>query len=132
MDKFCKRVTKISKNCHNAVVVGDVFGNLEKVLLIYQSVFVIGNNQPLIKAKNLIFRETFQNLNQLTEVNGIFFDLKHIMQLENLKEVWQRNDSKIFIEGNDPIERNFSKPLYETNWGCTSLQGNFHVWERMK
>lgn len=132
MDKFEKRLRKISKNTENALVVGSAFNSLEKILSIYKTVFVISEEQPSIKAKNLIYRENFDHLNLLSEINVIFFDLNTIAQLDLLKNFWQRYDSKIVIEGNDPIEREFSKPLYETGWGCTSLQGMFHVWERMK
>ena len=132
MDKFEKRLRKISKHTENALVVGSAFNSIEKILSIYSTVFVISEEQPTIKAKNLVYRENFDHLNLLGGINVIFFDLTTISQLDTLKHFWQRHNSKIVIEGNDPIGREFSKPLYETGWGCTSLQGMFHVWEKMK
>jgi hypothetical protein len=49
-----------------------------------------------------------------------------------VKDFWQRNNSKVIIEGDEPIGREFSKPLYDTGWGCTSKQRVFHVWEKLK
>lgn len=132
MDKFEKRLRKISQNTNNAIVLGKVFGNLEKILSIYGTVFIFGNEPPEIKAKNLVYKENFTNLNHITETGVIFFDLTKIHHLEDFKMFWQRNNSKIIIEGNDPIGREFSKPLYDTGWGCTGLHGSFHVWEKMK
>lgn len=132
MDKFEKRLHKISKNHNNAVVIGTVFGNLEMILSIYNTVFVLGENSLSIKAKNLVFRENIEKIDNLTEVDAIFFDLNKIDLLENFKVLWQRNESKVVVEGNDPIGREFSKPFYDTGWGCTSLQGNFHIWEKIK
>lgn len=132
MDKFEKRLRKLSKHANNAVVVGKAFGTLEKILSIYKTTFVIGVDTPPIKAKNLVYRENFQNLNSITEIGAIFFDRDTILHLDSLKDLWQRNNAVVIIEGNDPIERTFSKSLYDTGWGCTSLQGLFHVWEKIK
>jgi hypothetical protein len=132
MNKFQKRLRKLNKNQGNAVVIGTAFGNLENILEIYNTVFVIDENFSTVKAKNLVYKENFDNLNAITEVNAIFFDLSRIDRFEMVKEFWQRNNSKVIIEGDEPIGREFSKPLYDTGWGCTSKQGLFHVWEKLK
>ena len=132
MNKFQKRLHKLSKNQVNAVVIGSAFGNLENILEIYATVFVIDKNFPAVKAKNLVYKENFDYLNSITEVSAIFFDLNRLDQFEMVKDFWQRNKSKVIIEGDAPIEREFSKPLYDTGWGCTSKQGSFHIWEKLK
>ena len=132
MDKFEKRVIKSSKNTNNALVVGLGFENLEKILSIYNTVFVINETRPEVKARNLVYRENFQNLNFITEVDAIFLDLDKVSCLDELKDFWQRNKSVILIEGNDPIGREYSKPLYDTGWRCTNLHGSFHVWEQIQ
>ncbi len=132
MNKFQKRVQKISRPHENAVVVGDGFGYLPDILEIFNTVFILGGEKPELKAKNLVYKESYQNLNNITSVSAMFFNLKDIDKLDEFKSFWQRNDSVVIIEGDSPIEREFSKSLYATQWGCTSLQGFFHVWERLK
>jgi hypothetical protein len=132
MNKFQKRLRKLNKNQGNAVVIGTAFGNLENILEIYATVFVINEDFLTVKAKNLVYKENFDNLNAITEVSAIFFDLNRLDRFEMVKEFWRRNNSKVIIEGDEPIGREFSKPLYETGWGCTSKQGLFHVWEKLK
>jgi Icc-related predicted phosphoesterase len=132
MNKFQKRLCKLDKNQVNAVVIGGAFGNLENILEIYNTVFVIDENFPTVKAKNLVYKENFDHLNAITEASAIFFDLSRLDQFEMVKDFWQRNNSKVIIEGDEPIGREFSKPLYDTGWGCTSKQGVFHVWEKLK
>jgi urate oxidase len=131
MDKFEKRLKKLSNSYNNALVLGSAFGYLEKILSIYSTVFVI-NQVPAIKAKNLIYRENFDHLNNIIQVSAVFFDLNNLQYLDDLKDCWQKNNSIVVIEGNEPIGREFSKPLYESGWRCTSLQGFFHVWEKLK
>ena len=132
MAKFAKRLRKLSGYTENALVVGKAFGNLDQLLEIYTNVFVVDDDPPAAKARNLIYKENFDDLNVLTQVGAIFIDLDKIDKLEILEDFWQRHRSTIFVEGNDCILRHLSKPLFKTGWKCTSLQGIYHVWENIK
>jgi hypothetical protein len=132
MNKFQKRLSKISRKHTNALVIGKAFGYLAEIINIYASVFVIDENPVGLKAKNLIYRENIDRLSNITDVGAIFLDLNELDKLELLTTVWQTHSSKIFIEGEMAISREFSQPLYNTGWRCTSLQGIFHVWEQQK
>ena len=132
MAKFAKRLRKLSGYTENALVVGKAFGNLDQLLEIYTNVFVVDEDPPSAKARNLIYKENFNDLNVLTQVGAIFIDLDKIEKLEILEDFWQRHKSTIFVEGNDCILRHLSKPLFKTGWQCTSLQGIYHVWEKIK
>jgi hypothetical protein len=124
-----KKLRKLSKIHGNALVLGAAFGNIENIVTIYNTVFVIDENVPTARAKNLVYKENFNYLNAITEVSAIFVDLNRLDRFDAVKDFWQRNKSIIIIEGNEPIGREFSKPLYDTGWRCTSTQGHFHVWE---
>ena len=132
MTKFAKRLKKLSGYTENALVVGKAFGNLDQLLEIYTNVFVVDDDPPSAKARNLIYKENFDDLNVLTQVGAIFIDLDKIDKLDILEDFWQRHRSTIFVEGNDCILRHLSKPLFKTGWQCTSLQGIYHVWEQIK
>ena len=132
MAKFAKRLRKLSGYTENALVVGKAFGNLDQLLEIYTNVFVVDDDPPSAKARNLIYKENFDDLNVLTQVGAIFIDLDKIDKLDILEDFWQRHRSTIFVEGNDCILRHLSKPLFKTGWQCTSLQGIYHVWEQIK
>lgn len=132
MAKFAKRLRKLSGYTENALVVGKAFGNLDQLLEIYTNVFVVDDDPPAAKARNLIYKENFDDLNVLTQVGAIFIDLDKIDKLDILEDFWQRHKSTIFVEGNDCILRHLSKPLFKTGWQCTSLQGIYHVWEKIK
>lgn len=132
MSKFVKRLLKYTPRVENALVIGTAFGQLPEILATYKTVFVISEKPPEIKARNLVYRENFDHLNQFTEISIITFDLNQIHLLETFKDVWQRNQSVIVIEGDEPIGREFSKPLYNTSWGCRHKLGLFHTWEQIK
>ena len=132
MNKFQKRLSKLTKNKTNALVIGTAFGQISQILSMYSTVFVVNEDMLELKAKNLIHRQTIDRLDYLVNVGVVFLDMKHIGKLENLQTFWKKNDSLVLIEGNDAISRDLSKPLYDSGWRCTSLQGLFHVWEKQQ
>ncbi len=130
MDKFVKRINKLAKNLENAIVIGTGFGNLNILLEHFKTVFVIGGNYPNIKARNLVYRQDFKDLSYMSDVSAIFIDLDRISDLEHIIHHAVRCKSSVVIEGNDPIGRDLSKPLYSNHYECKALQGFFHVWQR--
>lgn len=128
MSKFEKRLKKISKGVENAIVVGNAFGHLEELLLIYKTVFIVASSRPEIKSKNLVYREDFKDLSHLPEISMVFFDLDQVHHLNAVATVMTRYRPTIVIEGNDAIGRDLSKPLYDNNYRCTNLLGLYHIW----
>jgi ribonucleotide monophosphatase NagD (HAD superfamily) len=132
MNKFQKRLSKLTKNNTSALVIGTAFGQISQILSIYSTVFIVNEAMLELKAKNLIYRQTIDRLDYLVNVGVVFLDMQHIDKLENLQTFWKKNNSLVLIEGNDAISRDLSKPLYDSGWRCTSLQGIFHVWGPIK
>lgn len=132
MNKFQKRLKKISKNIENCLVVGQGFTHLDELIDMYGTVFVIDQTRPELKSKNLVFRDNFDDTSYMSGISTVFFDLASINKLEMSSSVWIRCKSFVIIEGDDPIERHFSAPLYRAGWECVSRQGFFHVWESRK
>lgn len=132
MNKIKKRLSKLSKNKNNALVIGTAFGQLAHILDLYSTIFVVNENVTELKAKNLIPRQSIDRLDSIVNVGAVFFDITHIHKLESLQAFWKKNNSVIFVEGGDALPRELSKPLYDSGWRCTSLQGIFHVWEKQQ
>ena len=132
MTKFQKRLSKLTKNKTSALVIGTAFGQLTQLLDLYSTIFIVNENATELKAKNLIYRQSIERLDNIVNVGAVFFDITHISKLESLQTFWKKNNSLIFIEGGDPLPRDLSKPLYDSGWRCTSLQGEFHVWEKQQ
>ena len=132
MTKFQKRLSKLTKNKTSALVIGTAFGQLTQLLDLYSTIFIVNENATELKAKNLIYRQSIERLDNIVNVGAVFFDITHISKLESLQTFWKKNNSLIFIEGGDALPRELSKPLYDSGWRCTSLQGIFHVWEKQQ
>lgn len=128
MDKFKKRVSKLSKTPQNAVVIGSAFGRLDDLLDIYETVFIFSNT-PVVKARNLIPKASFESILTAINVTAIFIDLEYLHYMEKTLPLWHRWGSLILIEGNDPIGRDKSQSLYKNHYRCVELHGVYHVWK---
>jgi len=132
MNKFQKRISKLSKNSPNAVVIGLGFSQLSDIVELFNTVFVLGGDRPETKSKNLVYRETLDHVSDISEVGLIFVDRNQIEKLKSVSPIWNKTKATVIIEGHDPIEREFSKSLYDSNYNCTELYKTFHVWELKK
>ena len=132
MDKFEKKIRKITGHPENAIVVGKGFGMFSSMLSTHNTIFKFNSTDRGLKVKNLIYRESFDHLDQLYEIRVIYFDLDMLHLLENFRSCWTKDNSMVIIEGGEPIGREFSKPLYDTGWGCTIVEKHFHVWTKIK
>jgi hypothetical protein len=131
MSKFKKRVFKSGGSPLNALVVGTGFGRLEEITEMFKTVFVIADEYPEIRLKNVIFREDAFRLDLLSDVKSVFIDLDRVDYIENLEVILQRHTPDVFIEGNDVIDRDKSKLLWKIGYRAVDQQGLFHTWKRI-
>lgn len=132
MTKFQKRILKTAEKLDNCLIVGQGFGFLGECLEIFPTVFIVCDQQPNIRVKNLIYRDDDTNFAEISGITHILFDRNSVDKLEKYQHLWNKHNSKVIIEGDDPIGREYSKSLYDSHWQCTNTQGFFHVWERIK
>ena len=131
MDKFEKKLRKLDKNIDNALIIGSGFGKLPEILEVFNTVFVASSSPPSVKSKKIVYIETFKNISSTINVSMIFVDLNQLHRLSELSTVWNRWKSLVLIEGNEPIGREFSRPLYDSNYNCIDVLGEFHIWKRV-
>lgn len=130
MSKFNKRISKLTgKPLQNALVIGEGFGFMANFLELFQTVFVVNEIPPENRARNLVYKETYDDLHLLTDISFIFLDLSKVNDINLITPVFTRWKSIVAIQGSDPISRDYSQSLYHHGWKCTTIQGFFHVWE---
>jgi hypothetical protein len=132
MSKFQKRILKAHQPVVNALVVGKGFGYLSDISDLFNSVFVVDNEPPELKARNIIFREGSSPLEPLTDISAAFFDLEHVNTFSNVKNVLSKNRPVIFVEGNDIIDRDTSLEIWKLGYRPLLQQGFFHTWKKIK
>jgi hypothetical protein len=131
MDKFSKRIKKYINDDSAVLVIGEAFGHLAELSKIFKTVFVILYLENKIKEKNIVYRENFDNINDIGKVSAILVDLSRIRDLESMPSYWTRFDPLVLIEGNEPIDRSRSSYLYKYGYRCIEQLGFSHVWKKI-
>lgn len=130
MNKFTKRIVKSIKVEGNALIIGDGFGFLQDILNLFPSVFIILNQHQRIKARNIIYRDTLDNIQLLPDINVVFLDLCLKHRLSEFENIMIRPSPIFLVEGNNPLEREWTKKFYSTGYRAVDQQGYFHQWKK--
>lgn len=127
MPKIEKKLKKFFPTLNNCLVIGTGFGYLDDFLTMFDTVFLCGTATS-IKAKNLVYKQDFKDLNTITDINFIFFDLDSVNCLNSTQQVWYKYRPVIIIQGREVIGRHLSLPLYKTNYRAIAQENKFHIW----
>lgn len=132
MSKFAKRITKFIKEPESALVLGTGFGMIKELTEIFDTVFVVNTVPPEFKARNLIYRQDFQEIGQIGNPSAILVDLLQLHNLNHCVSLWSRARPFILIEGNDLVDREKTRLLWNFHYRPVEQMGFFHGWKMMQ
>lgn len=132
MPKFSRRIYKFHKNPRNILVLGTGFGFLEEICDNFSSVFIISTLTETVKKKNLIYKENFDNLEFIPDIDIIVMDKNQSVHLENLRPILNRYHPLIFVESNDIFEKKEYKFLQNCGFGVTEMFKGYHMWKFLR
>ena len=132
MTKFSKRIKKINRRARNLLVLGTAFGNLGELLDSFDTVFVITNSPPIIKKRNLIYRENYNDIHTLTDVDIIIVDFDHSNFISELTQVWRRTNPAIVVQGPDLISKDIQKMLKSDHYNIVEVAKGYYLWKNKK
>ena len=132
MTKFSKRIKKINRRARNLLVLGTAFGNLGELLDSFDTVFVITNSPPIIKKRNLIYRENYNDIHTLTDVDIIIVDFDHSNFISELTQVWRRTNPAIVVQGPDLISKDIQKILKSDHYNIVEVAKGYYLWKNKK
>lgn len=129
MSKFVKRIRKLNKASRNVLIVGQAWGNLQDVVESFSSIFLIDDQKRIIRAKNVIYRENFDNVSQLQDVDLILLDLDHENHINNILPILKRWTSILIIEGPGLISKENQNFLKTHRYEIVEVQKRHYVWK---
>lgn len=132
MSKFTKRVIKSIKVEGNALVIGDGFGFIHDILDLYQTAFVVLNEEPRLKAKNIVYRDSIDDLQLLPDITVAFIDLKYKDKLNNFENLMIKLKPVLLIEGDEILNVQYTRGIYKLGYRCLSEHGFFHQWKKIQ
>lgn len=132
MNKFTKRIIKSSKNLQACIVLGDAFGNLEHIVEIFESVFVISHSRPAIRRKNLIYREKLSNWEMMPHISMIFINIDHLDYIHELPQIWNRTSPPLMIGSGEFIDKKKNNFLVSHRYEIVELFKDHQIWKMKK
>ena len=132
MSKFAKRIKKINRRARNLLVIGTAFGNLEEILDSFDTVFVVSSNPPIIKKRNLIYRENYNDIHMLTDIDIIIVDFDHSDFISELTQVWRRTNPAIVVPGPELISKDIQKILKSDHYNIVEVAKGYYLWKNKK
>lgn len=129
MSKLVKRIIKNSSNPRNVLVIGTGFGFLDELCDNFGNVFIISTLQTPPKRKNLIYRESFEGIEFIPDLDVIFMDRNQDCNVEKLKPILLRYQPIIFVEGEEIFGRAEYKFLKSYHYSVVNLFGSYHLWK---
>jgi hypothetical protein len=130
MTKFSKRMKKANRKARNVLVVGTALGNLEDLLEAFNTVFVVNGTLPRIQKRNVVYRENFDNIHLVSDVDLIIIDFLHEKFIPELQQIWRRTQPIIIIEGPELISKECQKLLKSDHYAIREVAKNYHVWKK--
>jgi hypothetical protein len=132
MSKLVKRIKKNFKNPRNVLVLGTGFGYLSEICEHFGSVFIISTLEEPIKRKNLIYKETFDNIEFLPDLDVIFIDRNQDCNVEKLKPLLLRYRPILLVEGTSLFSKLEYKFLQNFSFSVTEMFNDYHLWKFTK
>lgn len=132
MSKFLKRLRKIKKNLCNCVVLGTGLGRLLEFAEGFNSVFILKTNQPLVKGKNIIYRENFKEISIITDIDFAFVDTDQLDKIDEIENLLNKCRPIIMINSGEFIDPNFSKKLRLMGYDIVELLKDYQIWNPRK
>lgn len=127
MSKFSKRILSAKKEHRNCMVIGSGLGYLDDILENFQTVFIIDGINNLRK-RNIVYRENFDGLETLADIDFVFLDAAHFSNLKKLRHVWLKCRPIFFLEGNDLFGIENYKYFRSESYALVERYKNMQKW----
>jgi hypothetical protein len=126
--KFSKKMRKSLRTARNILVLGTALGNLEDLLETFDTVFVINGPLPRIQKRNIVYRETFDNINLITDIDLIIIDLNQENFIPELIQIWRKTHPTIIIQGPELISTEYQKILKNDHYAIREVAKRYYIW----
>lgn len=132
MTKFIKKITKLEKFHENCVVIGTVWGNLEDVCEVYDTVFILSDGEQTVRRKNIVYRENFEETSLLPYINSIFVDLDQLEKLIKLENVIKKFKLSVYINHGYHIDDYYHRFFNIRGYQLVEMNKHFQMWKPKK
>ena len=131
MNKFIKRISKSKKNIRNILVVGTGWEKLPNLCDVFASVFIISTGPQDFRRKNLIYKESFDQIETLPDIDAIVMDRDQDIHVSKLLPLLNKYQSVILVQGVELFAKTEHKFLKTYGYAVVEMFGDSHLWKKI-
>ena len=129
MSKYTKRINNFVKESRNAVVLGTAFGSLDGYIEAFLTVFIFSNSSERIKNKKLVYRESWESIQHLTDIDVVFIDEEYFDEIKNLSLILRKYKPVVFLQGSTFANKDLKKFFNSEGYDITELIKQCSIWK---
>lgn len=129
MSKFAKRIKKLNKKARNVLVLGNAWDHVSEIIDSFNTLFLIDDKKRVLRGRNVVSREDYNNIHLVTDVDLILIDLDHQNHLAELLPVIKRYNPIILTEGRDVITKDNQNFLKSHNYQIVEINKTYYQWK---
>jgi hypothetical protein len=129
MSDFGKKLRKMAKRKANVVALNPDSELLESISDNFQTVFVYVNTPPVVKKRNIVYREEIHTLFDLPDVCLIVVDDEMSKTLIYMRELIKRNKPLVVVQSGEILHKRIFKWMNdEVHYDLTELAKKWQCW----
>jgi len=126
--KFLKRVLNSPNFTGNVLVIGDGFEYLKDLIDNCLSVFIVPFGEISFRERNLIFRESLEDIDKISPISFIFINFDQYTCIKKLDKLINLYKPDIFISGQHLIPIEEVRFLQDRRYSVMSIEKNYYRW----
>lgn len=130
MNKFYKRITKTADGTQACLVLNSAAVLLEDFSNIFNTVFVYKDQEPVLRRKNIIYQEFFDEAINLPKFDLVFTDIDGLKNLYFIERLLVRQHPIIMIHSEDYIDAPFSEFLKNCQYVVVDIAKGYQTWKK--
>ncbi len=131
MSKFIKKITKSKKNPRNILVLGTGSGRLEDLCNGFASIFIISTGEQTVRKRNLIYKESFDQIETLPDIDVIIMDRNQDIHISKLPPLLNKFQPIILVDGIELFGKAEYKFLKTYGYAVTQMFNDSHLWKKI-
>lgn len=131
MSKIAKRSKKIKKDSINCLVIGDLI-DCPEFLDYFNTVFVLIVGEKSVKGRNVVYKEKFNDVAVISNIDFVFFDINHFDQIEKISSVLTYFRAPIYVNAGELLPKEQSKKFVELGFEIKELEKKYQIWKSKK
>jgi hypothetical protein len=132
MSKIAKRSHKIVKNADSCLVVGDIIDDLETFLPYFKTVFILKTDNRIIKGKNVVYKEKFNDINIIKNIDFVFLSASSLDEFDKISNVLTFFRSVVYIDHGEFLPKEQSVKFTGIGYEIVELIKNYQIWKSKK